>query len=856
MNPCTSFWDDLPELAKRSPEAFLPETPWLNEQGPALLGLWGKGQRDYLSMLRELETSPDLKVNLGEVSLPPEGERQGVLQDLQTAIGKRGVFPGSSSGSHPSDLKLSQTDSSIEVHSCQTITHQLLVLRECLLRRGAGGAELKLSDCMVLCADLELARPAIHHVFGVAQQGGRFAYRITRSPAQRSALASLLLDILNGSQTQFSLEQLAQWLSQTLYLSLTRLEPDEAQNFLSALDDVGFVSNLSVKQGFEASFERLLLGAAMDMPLGRASFGRSPSARDTIGQDVLGRRAFAKLSLLELNRFERVLTLINSIETLRTGQALFLDWVVKLDAWLAEWIEPVEQAPELETLSEDLIEFRAVLARAAQTYPSAEQGLEIDATVFRQCLIEALEGARAPGQLAGALNFVQLGAGLIPPTQLIAVLGMNQNLWPRQSFKDELDLTQAWIRSGDLSGYYQDRAELLDALMAARQGFLVFYQGLDPSDSNALSPSSQIAELLTTLGVKPIQHVMPIPGSAQRILRLKASEYENLVSSYTERQARMQAETHEGLKPETQARPARKVIRLREMVDALLDPSKLLLRSWSALLIERPVLAEHEPLDQGVLGDPEGGSQAWFAMEVATRMITGEMTESVAAAAFSNHPIFADGPVAMTMAETSLTLATSLVTKVRRSSVASALPFESRQVVFRLGGFEIQDHVMLGREAKGDAMHLVLGRGSLTPNLLVRGYLAHCLVNAVLGPANTSFVCLGKAGETLLASFDSRSEARAALQAWLDFLEEGLRDPKLFDATSWLKECLLANKSRNESPKTGESSEEDSDADLAFVLTRSAELLWKESLPNPSVMEQRAGRLIEQIRQRLEPSSE
>jgi exodeoxyribonuclease V gamma subunit len=62
MNPCTSFWDDLPELAKRSPEAFLPETPWLNEQGPALLGLWGKGQRDYLSMLRELETSPDLSV--------------------------------------------------------------------------------------------------------------------------------------------------------------------------------------------------------------------------------------------------------------------------------------------------------------------------------------------------------------------------------------------------------------------------------------------------------------------------------------------------------------------------------------------------------------------------------------------------------------------------------------------------------------------------------------------------------------------------------------------------------------------------------------------------------------------------
>ncbi len=854
MNPCTSFWDDLPELARRSPEAFLPEAPWLNEQGPALLGLWGKAQRDYLGALRELESSPELKVNLGDIHFPAADHTSSLLHDLQQAITTRSAFPATVEALQT----YSHTPSAIQVHACQTLSHQLLVLRECLVRRLAREPELKLSDCMVLCADLEMARPAIHQIFGANPEVGQFAYSIARSPLQGSAVAELVLSCLGLSSTPLSLQQLSHWLSQSLYLAITRLDAQEAQDFLSALAEVGFVSNLSVKQGFRASYERLLLGAAMDMPM----------TQNALGQDVLGRRAFAKLSLQTLSRFELVLTLIESVEKLGAGEESFLDWIARLDAWLLQWIEPVQNAAELPTLRDDLLEFRTVLARAAQNYPLSEQDIQIDAGVFRQCLSEALEGGPSQGQLGGALNFVQLGAGLLPPTPVIAVLGMNQNAWPRQGSKDELDLTQAWIRSGDLSGYYQDRAVLLDAFLSARSDFLVFYQGLDPGTGTALGPSSQVAELLTTLQIKPVQHSMPISKSAERAFRLGAKASETLVQFYTERKtrelaARLGANT-DAIGLQTPVAASVKGLRLRDMVDALLDPSKALLRAWAVGLVQNPVVSEHEPLDDGVLGEAESASQAWLAMEIASNTITGTLSEPISLDTLSNHPLFADGPVAITMATNTLAIASNLIDKFQKSSAGKAWRFEKCPVRLRMAGYEIQDQLILGEEQDGGKRHVVLGRGSLTLNLLIRAYLSHCLVNAVLEPCETSIVCLRKASETLLHPFGDRAEASRALREWLEFFDMGLREPRLFDAQAWLNEELLPKKPSQakssqmpEKPESaltkadlqgqGDDLEESSEDDASHALTPSAELLWKEARVDPQAMRDRAAQLVANI---------
>ena len=854
-NPCTSYWDDLPELARRTPEAFLPESPWLNEQGPALLGLWGKAQRDYLGMLRELETSPDLTLNLAELAMPGLDRQPTVLKNLQHAITHRSVFPSSPAAAQAP----LQSDSDIQVHACQTLTHQLFVLRECLVRRMADDPQLALSACLVLCADLESARPAIHQVFGAQRGAGRMAYRIASSPKERSALAELVLDILSAQPSQLSLEQLSRWLSQTLFRSLTRLDSEEVHTFLSALADVGFVSNLSVKQGFQASYERLLLGAAMDMPI----------TRDALGQEVLGRRAFAKLSPQALSRYELVLALLDSLEKLSAGQDVFLQWVARLDLWLLQWVEPLQHAMEFPGLSDDLIELRGLLSRAAQSAPVAEKAMLIDAGVFRKCLDEALVGGRSQGQLAGALNFVQLGAGLVAPTDVIAVLGMNHNAWPRLNSKDELDLTQAWIRRGDLSGYYQDRADLFEVFMAARRAFLVFYQGVDPSSGSLLSPSSQIAELLTTLGSAPQQHTMAIPGSDQREFRLGAQASETLVRQYTERQAEAASVALVSSGSQVLAKPH--MIRLRDMVDALLDPAKVLLRSWSAGLTQSRVLSEHEPLDEGVLGDAEGGSQAWLAMEIVVRSITGELSAPLTMASLADHPLFADGPVAFNMAESTLAQVSSLVRKIQKSSLARPQAFEKRLLLLRIAGYEIQDQLLLGRASDDCPQHLVLGRGSLTLNLLVRAYLSHCLINAVLEPCSTHIVCFARSGETVLSPFENSAEACQALRDWLDFFEVSLREPKFFQVQAWLTEALLPKKSNKRKPEdisqgneaktdtvdmreTQDLTSDDDEAsdDLAYTLTPSAELVWKEAQADAQAMRQRSAKLVESIRLSME----
>ena len=334
MNPCKSYWDDLPGLARHQPEAFLPETPWLNEQGPALLGLWGKGQRDYLGMIRALESVPRLSVNLAEIDVEAATTQPGVLKELQEAIENRMPFPASEEAANRHAVELQADDAAIQVHACQTLSHQLLVLRECLIRRfDDPGSPLRPEECLVLCADLEAARPAIEQCFGALPGGGdtgagRIAYRVARSEKPQSALSMLLLDVLGFQAQQFSLDQLSQWLTQPLFLSIVRLDADKAAQAVNALGDLGFVSNLGSRHGFEASLERLLLGAAMDMPVGR----------DEIGVDVHGRRAMARMSLQDLSTLEPLLGFLAAIENLSRGEHSFIDWIGRIDAWLVQWI--------------------------------------------------------------------------------------------------------------------------------------------------------------------------------------------------------------------------------------------------------------------------------------------------------------------------------------------------------------------------------------------------------------------------------------------------------------------------------------------------------------------------------------
>jgi exonuclease V gamma subunit len=894
MNPCASFWDDLPELAKRSPEVFLPESPWLNEQGPALLGLWGKGQRDYLGMLRELESSPELTVNLGEVGIPTSLEPSSSLNlaandallGLQGAIMHRSAFP--SSGEPASTVSAEQ--GAIQVHACQSLSHQLLVLRSCILARLETDSALRLSDCLVLCADLEAARPSIHQVFGADLEGGRLAYRIARSPKERTALSELLLDFLIKGALPLSLDQLGQWLHQSLYLALARIDANEAQLFLACLAEAGFVSDLSIKQGFQASFERLLLGAAMDLPI----------SSDALGHEVLGRRAFPRLSLQALSRFEGVLALIDSVTTLCRGQASFVQWVAKLDDWLTLWIDPLPFTLVHAQLKDDLLELRMILSRAVQSYPLLEQEVLIDAQVFRQCMQEALDGAQAQGQgqLTGALNFVQLGAGLIPPTGVVAVLGMNRSTWPRPAFKDELDLTQAWIRSGDLSRYYQDRADLLEALMAARRAFLLFYQGQDPSTGNPMSPSSQVAELLTTLGQKAMEHSVAIPQSASRSLRIGPALSEQLVARYVERHEPV-SRTCDPIHADADSNHSRvssaveiaapRLLRVRDLVDALLDPSRQLLRFWSIHLNASQPLAEHEPLDEGVLGDAEKGSQAWLVMELAVQLLCGAVSPTVSPQFLVSHPLFADGPVALKMAEVALGMALGLQAKVYKLAGGAAEVYSLQALRLAVPGYEIRDRLLLGETSSGLLSHVVLGRGALTANLLIRSYLSHCLVNALGEPCATSIVCLGRAGETRLQAFQDQEQAKQALLAWIDFMELNARDPKLFDAGTWVKETLLPKKTSKSKTKAapaagtieaggdsillapagaeptganahatrveledayevGAPDDVDGGEESTAPLTASAELLWKEAHLDPQAFQERAALLIQNIR--------
>jgi exodeoxyribonuclease V gamma subunit len=99
-------------------------------------------------------------------------------------------------------------------------------------------------------------------------------------------------------------------------------------------------------------------------------------------------------------------------------------------------------------------------------------------------------------------------AGRLLPARVVALLGLDDQLFPRPNPRDELDLCLARPLPGDRNPREQDRAQFLDALHAARDALLIFWNGRDARENARRPPSVVVSELLAAL--EPASGAQPL----------------------------------------------------------------------------------------------------------------------------------------------------------------------------------------------------------------------------------------------------------------------------------------------------------------------------------------------------------
>jgi exodeoxyribonuclease V gamma subunit len=169
-------------------------------------------------------------------------------------------------------------------------------------------------------------------------------------------------------------------------------------------------------------------------------------------------------------------------------------------AWIAFLIGLTDQFFSADEASETQLEsVRETIHTLARELLEAdlEEPMEIAPILYR--LQELFNVAQERGFLGSGVNFCALAPMRSLPFRVIALIGMNNDAFPRQQPEPGFDLMSITFRSGDRSRRADDRYLFLETLISARDRLYISYVGRSQRDNTPLPPSVVVDELFDTI---------------------------------------------------------------------------------------------------------------------------------------------------------------------------------------------------------------------------------------------------------------------------------------------------------------------------------------------------------------------
>jgi len=404
-------------------------------------------------------------------------------------------------------------DGTVQVHACHGPARQVEVLREALLRLFSDDPTLEPRDVLVLCPDVETYAPLVRAAFGqpgdalvAAHPGHALRVRLAdRSLRQTNPLLDTLAGLLELAGGRVTASQVLDLAASPPVRRRFGFDDDDLERLRDwagragvrwgiGLQQRGAYGLAGLPQGtWTTGLDRILLGVAADeSELGWLDLALPLDDVDSSDIGLAGR-------LAELvDRLDEVLQRLVGPQP------------------VGEWVATLQDALDLltdttETDAWQLGQARLELAEAAEHGAQASLRLADVRVLLRGRL--AGRPTRANFR-TGALTVCTMVPMRSVPHRVVALLGLDDGVFPRGSAVDGDDVLQRDPCLGERDPRSEDRQLLLDAVMSAGDTLLLLYTGADPVTGATRPPAVPLGELLdvvrTTAGGAEVVHRHPL----------------------------------------------------------------------------------------------------------------------------------------------------------------------------------------------------------------------------------------------------------------------------------------------------------------------------------------------------------
>ncbi len=506
MNPCKAYWGDIVSdrevrrtMGREGAGDLSPEALHL-EKGNSLLASMGTLGRDFFDLFHEF--------NCEEIASFQDPGEKTLLTCLQSDILNLLDRDQGSDGRY----LISQSDTSVQIHSCHSAMRELEVLHDRLLDMFEKNSDLLPKDVLVMMPDIETYAPYIQAVFDApADDARRFPFTIAdRSVRKESQIIDTFLAMLGLCGSRFGASQVLLILeSRAVQRKLDLSEADVAliQRWVKDTRirwgmDGQSRSQLGLpavaENTWKAGLERLLLGYAM------AGQGENTFGGILPYDHVEGGEARALGLFLEF--FEQ---LVAHVLSLCQPQTLDV-WSERLTSLLERFFSPDEDTEN------DMQVIRLALKDLAVMKEKSGFDEAIDIRVIKWHLEHHLENKEFGfGFMACGITFCAMLPMRSIPFKIICLLGMNGDAYPRQPKPLGFDLMAKHPRPGDRSRGHDDRYLFLEAMLSARKTLYISCVGQSIQDNSVIPPSVLVSELMDYIeqgfeipGTKILDHIV------------------------------------------------------------------------------------------------------------------------------------------------------------------------------------------------------------------------------------------------------------------------------------------------------------------------------------------------------------